>query len=306
MPGKLLSHFGGECDGTHSSGPSTTPPPASVTSDDEAPPKERVKPAAPAAAQARESGSAASERKAPRRKQVRRACVNCRRSKTGCSHERPCRRCVNLNIGDSCVDAPRKRRRDKSAVEGAASASAAVGTKRKRKTSEEKERSKKSRKKTESQRSAGEDVLLTSMLNEASAAHNPSHSLEGLLETHCLPLMCSARGDDFDVELELELELEGHASSSTCSSPFSTTSPSPCDSPMEACGDEWAEALMPQFFHSFMLPMSDDGGESFQPVTFCKPEDIQELKASNDGINQRFTSMLEGINSFSENPDTSF
>lgn len=45
-----------------------------------------------------------------KRKQVERACANCRRSKTACSSSRPCHRCIKLDIADSCVDAPRKRR----------------------------------------------------------------------------------------------------------------------------------------------------------------------------------------------------
>lgn len=45
-----------------------------------------------------------------KRKQVRRACEFCRKSKTGCSSFRPCQRCIQHGIADSCVDAPKKRR----------------------------------------------------------------------------------------------------------------------------------------------------------------------------------------------------
>ena len=45
-----------------------------------------------------------------KRKQVGRACANCRKSKTACSETRPCSRCVSHNVPDQCVDAPRKRR----------------------------------------------------------------------------------------------------------------------------------------------------------------------------------------------------
>jgi hypothetical protein len=44
-----------------------------------------------------------------RRKQVKTACLNCRRSKTACDVQRPCRRCLGLGIGSSCKDAPRKK-----------------------------------------------------------------------------------------------------------------------------------------------------------------------------------------------------
>jgi len=49
-----------------------------------------------------------------RRKQVKSACTNCRKSKTACSNQRPCRRCVGLGLESSCVDLPRKRREKKS------------------------------------------------------------------------------------------------------------------------------------------------------------------------------------------------
>jgi len=51
--------------------------------------------------------------KKQRRKQVDRACNNCRRSKTACSIERPCKRCCTHGLQDSCFDAPRKRRSKK-------------------------------------------------------------------------------------------------------------------------------------------------------------------------------------------------
>lgn len=54
-----------------------------------------------------------------RRKQVKVACGNCRKAKTACSDERPCKRCLSLGLGDSCKDVPRKRR-GKKKVEGKA------------------------------------------------------------------------------------------------------------------------------------------------------------------------------------------
>merc|ERR1711915_194834 len=52
-----------------------------------------------------------------RRKQVKSACSNCRKSKTACCDQRPCRRCISLGLADSCVDVPRKRREKKKDVE---------------------------------------------------------------------------------------------------------------------------------------------------------------------------------------------
>lgn len=46
----------------------------------------------------------------PKRKQVGRACSNCRHSKTACDEARPCTRCVARGMGATCVDAPKKRR----------------------------------------------------------------------------------------------------------------------------------------------------------------------------------------------------
>lgn len=55
------------------------------------------------------AGTSAHTRK-EKRKQVRRACEFCRKSKTGCSSFRPCQRCIQHGVADSCVDAPKKRR----------------------------------------------------------------------------------------------------------------------------------------------------------------------------------------------------
>ncbi len=41
---------------------------------------------------------------------VKAACSNCRSSHVACSHEIPCKRCVEHGIGDSCRYLPRKRR----------------------------------------------------------------------------------------------------------------------------------------------------------------------------------------------------
>ena len=44
-----------------------------------------------------------------RKKQVRLACVACRKAKTACDNERPCHRCSSRGI-ENCVDAPKKSR----------------------------------------------------------------------------------------------------------------------------------------------------------------------------------------------------
>jgi len=44
--------------------------------------------------------------KKSKRKQVKRACINCRKSKTGCEDKRPCSRCIQLGISNTCTDAP--------------------------------------------------------------------------------------------------------------------------------------------------------------------------------------------------------
>lgn len=49
----------------------------------------------------------------PKRKQVGRACSNCRHSKTACDESRPCSRCVARGMGATCVDAPKKKRTKK-------------------------------------------------------------------------------------------------------------------------------------------------------------------------------------------------
>ena len=45
-----------------------------------------------------------------KRRQVGRACSNCRRSKTACADVRPCPRCVSHGLAECCVDAPKKRK----------------------------------------------------------------------------------------------------------------------------------------------------------------------------------------------------
>jgi len=132
-----------------------------------------------------------------RRRQVQRACVNCRRSKTGCSHERPCRRCVNLGIGDSCVDAPRKRRREKSS-----------------KSEKGEERCSKARKLVEEvaspaivlddalQWTTQSQVSMSDLLTHANDADLTGHkisTIDDLLKEHCIPMMSeqySSEGSD--------------------------------------------------------------------------------------------------------------
>lgn len=46
-----------------------------------------------------------------RRRQVKSACVNCRKKHAGCDNSRPCKRCVRNGTTDTCCDAPRKRRK---------------------------------------------------------------------------------------------------------------------------------------------------------------------------------------------------
>jgi hypothetical protein len=48
-----------------------------------------------------------------KRKQVKVACLNCRRAHTGCDMERPCRRCVVGGISDSCTDSGSSREKKK-------------------------------------------------------------------------------------------------------------------------------------------------------------------------------------------------
>jgi hypothetical protein len=42
--------------------------------------------------------------KSGKRRQVRQACINCRKSHTACQDERPCKRCVAHGLGHLCVD----------------------------------------------------------------------------------------------------------------------------------------------------------------------------------------------------------
>jgi hypothetical protein len=46
----------------------------------------------------------------PKRKQVKSACLNCRKRKTGCDAFRPCTKCVRNGLESSCMDVPRKKR----------------------------------------------------------------------------------------------------------------------------------------------------------------------------------------------------
>lgn len=39
-----------------------------------------------------------------KKKKVKFACVNCRKSKTACDNERPCRRCISKGLEDSCTN----------------------------------------------------------------------------------------------------------------------------------------------------------------------------------------------------------
>jgi len=46
-----------------------------------------------------------------KRKQVKRACENCRKAHSGCDEERPCHRCKKRGEEDKCLDMPRKKRK---------------------------------------------------------------------------------------------------------------------------------------------------------------------------------------------------
>lgn len=50
------------------------------------------------------------KQKRPKRKQVKRACSNCRKSHSGCDDLRPCSRCIDNGLESSCADVPRKKR----------------------------------------------------------------------------------------------------------------------------------------------------------------------------------------------------
>jgi len=53
---------------------------------------------------------------AKKRKQVKKACVNCRKSHSACDVERPCRRCIETNQADNCFDIPRKNKAKKQKI----------------------------------------------------------------------------------------------------------------------------------------------------------------------------------------------
>lgn len=46
----------------------------------------------------------------PKRRQVKSACVNCRKACKKCEEQRPCCRCTRLGLQDSCIDYQRKPR----------------------------------------------------------------------------------------------------------------------------------------------------------------------------------------------------
>lgn len=47
----------------------------------------------------------------PKRKKTARACQNCHKAHMTCDEGRPCKRCVIRNLQESCIDAPRKRKK---------------------------------------------------------------------------------------------------------------------------------------------------------------------------------------------------
>ncbi|KAG2220877.1 hypothetical protein INT45_004045, partial [Circinella minor] len=50
-------------------------------------------------------------KKKPKRKQVKNACVNCQKACKKCDDGRACQRCIKLGLTATCVDSPRKERR---------------------------------------------------------------------------------------------------------------------------------------------------------------------------------------------------
>lgn len=57
-----------------------------------------------------DAGSHEDEEGRARRRQVRKACTNCRRAHACCEEQRPCQRCINLGLTDDCRDAENKKR----------------------------------------------------------------------------------------------------------------------------------------------------------------------------------------------------
>ncbi|GES92838.1 Zn(2)-C6 fungal-specific transcription factor [Rhizophagus clarus] len=49
--------------------------------------------------------------KTTKREQVKCACVNCQKSRKKCDDKRPCQRCIDLNITETCKDSIRKARK---------------------------------------------------------------------------------------------------------------------------------------------------------------------------------------------------
>jgi len=48
-----------------------------------------------------------------KRSRAKRACLNCKKSKTACDDTRPCTRCVGAGLAESCIDVERKRSKRK-------------------------------------------------------------------------------------------------------------------------------------------------------------------------------------------------
>lgn len=68
-----------------------------------------------------------------KRKQVRRACLNCQKAHSGCGEQRPCPRCVKRKEEHKCVDAPRRKRKDQPLGDSDTEIAAPAVNKRKRK-----------------------------------------------------------------------------------------------------------------------------------------------------------------------------
>jgi len=69
----------------------------------------------PSTPNASQNGSGQSR---PKRLQAQRACSNCKRLHARCDNERPCKRCSQNGLANTCVDLPRKRRMSRTYTEG--------------------------------------------------------------------------------------------------------------------------------------------------------------------------------------------
>ncbi|KAI9321241.1 hypothetical protein BX666DRAFT_952773 [Dichotomocladium elegans] len=62
-------------------------------------------------AQEENVSTAEADRKRPKRRQVKNACVNCQKACKKCDDGRPCQRCIKLGLTATCTNSPRKERK---------------------------------------------------------------------------------------------------------------------------------------------------------------------------------------------------